>query len=381
MTVVPGYQAAGGWYWETACLRNMLAHRGVAHSEALLLGLSGGIGVMYFVFEYEGWEPRFFVNTRQVRPKGDALADLCRRLGVKVAAAQTPHPQKAEASLVGQVEAGRPVMVWADRESLPYNLGRPTPGVGYMLPIVVFGVEGEQVLIEDRSALPLTCSLAELAAARANYASVKNRALVVEGVDTVDLPAAVLDAIRDCAAGFVAGPMANFGLKGLLKWADLLVSARDKKGWPTLFGTGERFYKALVSSFAYIELEGTGGGATRPLYASFLDEAAVLLGRPALREVADQFRDCGRRWTALADAFLGPFPETRDSLRLDDRLFREQGMASVGERRMIGERLASFGPERLPEVAVALRQELHDRLVEIHAAEAAAVGALQEAVS
>ncbi len=45
---------------------------------------------------------------------------------------------------------------------------------------------------------------------------------------------------------------------------------------------------------------GTGGGGFRFIYASFLQEAAELLARPALNELAEQLIDIGDEWREFA---------------------------------------------------------------------------------
>ena len=63
-----------------------------------------------------------------------------------------------------------------------------------------------------------------------------------------------------------------------------------------------------------IEL-GTGGGLMRPLYATFLDEAAALLGRPELGGVAELYRGLGKQWTEFAEFLLPkPFAETKKAM-------------------------------------------------------------------
>src|SRR5262249_1840341 len=151
---------------------------------------------------------------------------------------------------------------------------------------------------------------------------------------------------RACVGLFIdkppKGPKANFGLAALKKWADLLTTARDNKGWPRLFPPGAPMYAALRSSFELIETRGTGG-ASRPQYADFLDAAAITLGIPALHEVAAQFRASAEHWRALARALLpdavAPFRETRELLLRTSDLFAEQGAGSLDERRQIHERL------------------------------------------
>jgi hypothetical protein len=93
----------------------------------------------------------------------------------------------------------------------------------------------------------------------------------------------------------------NSGLAGFRKWADLLTDARDRRGWPTLFPPGRALYLGLVAVARAVAL---GGGALRPLYAAFLDEASDILSAPALRELGTAYRSLGQEWTDFAEAAL-----------------------------------------------------------------------------
>ena len=71
MTILKDYKTFDGVHYETGTLHNILAYQGVkaphtgkAISEALLLGVSGGITVGYFTFEYTGYLPHIALLTR-----------------------------------------------------------------------------------------------------------------------------------------------------------------------------------------------------------------------------------------------------------------------------------------------------------------------------
>jgi hypothetical protein len=60
-----GYTQFGGHHRETAAVQHVLAHQGVTaphtgqpFTESMLLGIGGGIGFVYFVFEFTS--PDFF---------------------------------------------------------------------------------------------------------------------------------------------------------------------------------------------------------------------------------------------------------------------------------------------------------------------------------
>ena len=85
MPKLNNYHHFDGLHWETGSVRNFYAYRGVKaphtgqpYSEALLLGISGGIVMGYFSFAYEGYDPHARILTRNTF---DPLDTLLHRLG------------------------------------------------------------------------------------------------------------------------------------------------------------------------------------------------------------------------------------------------------------------------------------------------------------
>ncbi|MFD2118916.1 DUF4872 domain-containing protein [Streptomyces cirratus] len=95
----------------------------------------------------------------------------------------------------------------------------------------------------------------------------------------------------------------NFGFSGM---AGLSADLRDTDtgaGWEKRFGASPEAYRAATRRlYASVEEEWTAPGATRPLYADFLD----LVGRS---EAAGLFRESGRHWSQLAALARGAAPE------------------------------------------------------------------------
>ena len=378
----------------------MLAHQGVVNpqtnepfTEAMLLGIGGGISVLYFVFEYEGHPPHLYLGTRNPE---DGIGAVGERLGIPVNVQETSSGKKAAANLTSALAAGRPAIVWANIYGLPYAA---LPGIGFpgMFPIVVYSYDEAAGLarIADHARVPLTTTTGELAAARAAQGSIKHRMITLGPPERLDqLPAAVEAGIRAATTiftqGWTKGPKTNFGLAALRKWADLVADTGDKKGWPHVFPPGPHLYSALVMMYEAIEGMGTGGAAARPLYADFLDEAADVLTEPDLGQAGARFRTAGARWIALAEALLpeavAPFRETRTLLGRRHELFVTQGMASLDERRTIGDRLEAIKADMTTDFplsaseATALLEELRTRILAVHEAEQAAVQAVQNVV-
>ena len=402
MPILTDYRQFSGTHPETGTIYNALAYQGVISpatgqpfSEAMLFGLTGGIVVMYFVFEYKGHNPQLFIGTRNTF---DPVATLLARLQVKAKRQTTTNPQTAVTHLTTVLTNGQPALVLADSAHLGYNAQAPR-AYPTMLPILVYGYDeaANLVQIADRAQIGLTSTPAELATARAAHAPTKHLLSTLLPPPNFDhLPTAVEESLRSCAALFLdappKGPAENFGLAALRKWANLLVDGKDKRGWPKLFPPGPRLAQALSAAFEHIALGGafaaTNPGAARPLYADFIDEAAALLNRPALREVAAQFRSSGQRWDELAATLLPDtipaLQATRQLLLQRQQLFIQQGNASVDERQAINQKLAALKEstdKEFPmtdEEVIALRDNLRDQLLRLHDQEQAAALHLRE---
>jgi hypothetical protein len=330
------YQLLGGVHPDTHAIAGVLANRGLLAphtgrplSEAMVLGVGGGLGAGYILWEFKAHDSRSLVlGFRNSWQYPDRWAKkTCQRLGVPAAVHETGSAGKADAQLREAVGQGVPAITWADQQLLGYRHlpawleGRGGP------PVTVYGIdEGAGVaLVDDRNRAPLTVPLDALAAARARVVSYKNRLLVL------DAPAAELDtdglrrAVRDGLAEQVEhlGQRSDsFSLPAFRKWARLLTDTRNAKAWPKVFADRVSLLDACLSVYENLEPQaGSGGGNLRELYAQFLDEAAGLLGTPALGKAAAASREAAARWREVAEVAVPadrePFAEAR---RLTDRL-------------------------------------------------------------
>src|SRR5260370_28532952 len=111
-----------GRHDETGTLRNAWAlrgakapHTGQPYSEALLLGVSGGITFGYFTFAYTGELPHAALLTRNTF---DAFDTILERLAPAPEVRHTANAAKAEGQLNAALEAGEAPVAWADVYSL-----------------------------------------------------------------------------------------------------------------------------------------------------------------------------------------------------------------------------------------------------------------------
>jgi hypothetical protein len=307
------YQLLGGLHPDAHAIAGVLANRGLLHpgtgqplSEAMVLGVGGGLGAGYILWEFKAHDLRSLVfGFRNSWQYPDRWArKTCQRLGVPAAVHETGSAGKADAELRAAVGQGVPAIAWADQQALGYRHlpawldGRGGP------PVTVYAIDDAAgvALIDDRNRAPLRVPLDALAAARARVGSYKHRLVVL------DAPAAELDAgglrraVRDGLAEQVehlGRRSDSFSLPAFRKWARLLTDRRNAKGWPTVFADRVSLFDACLSVYEGLEPSGSGGGNLRGLYAEFLDEAAGLLDAPALgkrRPPTARPPPAGTRW-------------------------------------------------------------------------------------
>ena len=399
MPTLTKYRQFDGRHWETGSVHNVLAYRGVKAphtgqplSEALLMGISGGLLMGYFNFAYEGYDPHVAILTRNTF---DPLETLLVRLGTVQHVMQTTNAAKGVKNLVEALDNGEPVIAWADIYLLPYNALQFDQGWWGANPIVIYGYEEtDRVWIADRARVALSVTPAELAAARSRIKKDRFKLLTIDPPDLDKLPIAVQQGIWDCLKRFVEAPVASaknsFGFAAFQRWADALTKPTLKYSWAREFPAGGKMFAGLTSTYERIALCPGGAQAERDVYAEFLDEASAILNKPALKDAAKLYRVSGKAWRDLGLALLpddvASFKQARELLTQRNTLFVEQGGESLTERQQITQRLAAIRkdmddhfPLTTDEVG-AQREELRHHVLKIHAVEREAYAALQAAM-
>jgi hypothetical protein len=404
MSVHTKIQHFSGRHWETGSIQNALAlqgivapHTGKPFSEALLLGVSGGITFAYFTFEYKGYLPHLALLTRNTF---DPFPTILERLGIAQDVRQTNKAEIAEKNLTEALKSGLFPILWADQFSLPYNDLGHANSMWAMVPILAFALEGKDVLVADRSSRPLRISKDDLTKARGRVKEDRFRLITLDAPQPAKLAAAVSKGIYQCLQLFTEKPPRgaahNFGFAAYQRLADLLVNTRNKQSWERFFAPGIRMYHALAGAvgqpgaYSWVQTWGSASGAERGLYADFLDEAAEILKKPGLKDSGEIFRESYLLWCEFADALLPEdVPLLGESKHLIQRahdLFIEQGDTALPEIKKINLRLNELLAQSetsfplSPAEAADFRAHLRDILVKLSAVEQKAVESLQQAV-
>lgn len=393
--ILSDYTRFGGVFPPTATLKNVLGYHGVTapHSgapfeESMLLGISGGLGCGYILWEFESEDYPILVLgfSHRWNYMQDVMETLCRRVGVGTTFYETGGRIKAARQLEEALEAGDPPVAWVDLLDWTYD-HHHTRNL-----VVVIGLDADQdeVIVDDRARTPVRVPRARFAEARAEVPSYKHRLLVVAPPAEVDLEAAIRDGIGD-HLDYLGGSSDTFALPALRKWARLLTDPDHKKGWPSVFAGWKGLYSALKSTYEGVELAGTGGGGMRGLYADFLEEAAGALDAPALDDAASLYREAAECWTRLAEAALpdevGALRETKSLLHRRHTLYRERGSQAGEEIAGLSESLADLKRAHDPRFPLddegvrSLLEAMQARLNELYEAETAALAALDVLMS
>lgn len=394
------YTQIGGIHPETATMTNVLANQGFVSphdgrplSEALVLGIAGGLGCGYILWEFKKYDAAILVMGFQNKWNytSEFMQHFCSRVGVQAEFLETGGAKTAVTQLDDALANGRFPIAWVDQEKLPYFYLRPMYSGCFGHFVTIFGQENGSYLLDDRSQKPLTVDGDLLSQARGRIGSYKNRLLLLQNNgNDFDLPGAVMAGLEDCV-DYLSQSSQTFALPVYKKWANMMTDTKNKKGWPVVFKEKVGLYSTLRSLHEGIKLFGTAGGGLRAVYADFLEEAESILALPALGDTAKQYRQVAGLWGAFADAVLpdeiAPLKETKALLAQKYELFLSEGTAGDAALRQLSQQLQELEVElngRFPlsdKTMQALFADMQSHLEKIYAAEQEALAVLAGAIS
>jgi hypothetical protein len=329
------YELRGGSDPETSACANVFANRGVDDpftgqpiSEGLVLGVGGGLGAGYILWEFnatKGTDRKVvtlgFRNQWQYPVRW--YAKVCQRLGVAVQTHETSSTIKARDLLDQALDDGIPAIAFVSAADLPYWHLPPEQSGWWGYPITVYGMEGDRYLVDDRNTGRITIGADDLAAARSRIPSYKNRLVVADPaaseLDEEQLVAGVRAGLEEQLA-HLGEKSASFSLPAFDKWAKMLTDTKNAKSWPKVFAGGVGLVDVLVSIDQQIDDRGLFGGSLRRLYAEFLDHAGQLIDID-LSEPASAYMVAAERWLDVA-AVCRAVPAVDEASRLS-RLRRD----------------------------------------------------------
>jgi hypothetical protein len=305
---VPDYPRFGGAQLDTAVLRNVLTQVGLQnphtqhpYTEAMIAGLGGGIGFRYTVSSLSDTPPRIHLQTHL----HTNLKTLFQRVGAEPTVHLTGSRRRAHAELLSALGSGRPALCLVSSAGLPHHGLPPDTRRPPTQLVAAVGIEGERVFIDDLCERSVPMPTTQLSSARGALRRLQNRLITVDGAGGGDdLRGAICAALGDNIAQMEHPPDNCHGAAGMAAWHRALTRTGHRMGWsrlldapPVLLTTLRRCYEGIRSGRS-----SPGGG--RPLYAAFLDEAALILGEPVLHRAAGLYLQSSELWERLADLLL-----------------------------------------------------------------------------
>lgn len=278
---------------ESGTVTSLLNNAGLEITEPMVFGISSGIFFGYFHKMKSFTFPTFIVRNKpgQIREK------LSRRLGLKFHTEKFSDPDLAEKKLDELISMNVPVAVQVDFFYMDYipDWERVHINVHF---IIVVGKKGSKYIVSD-SYFPKLVELDQSSMRKARFAggsmSPKGFLFYPESVnDLSDMNKAIEKGIRKACFNMLKIPIPFLGVKGIR------TMAKKIQDWPDLARDTEHLSHEIMKINILLEDQGTGGAGFRFMYASFLQQASVVLKRPALNELSKEMMTIGDGWREIS---------------------------------------------------------------------------------
>jgi hypothetical protein len=298
---------------ESGTIRNLVAHSGLEISEALVFGISSGI-----FFGYMKTPMREFPTTfTRIRP-GKILENFSKISGVRFVKKRYSDPDKAEQELDAMLEQNIPVGLQVDFFFMDFfpPWHRVHINVHYL---VVIGKEGDHYIVSD-AYHPTIAKLHRDSLRKGRFAkgSMAPKGLMFYPVDVpkeIPLEKGIRQGIKKTVFNMMKIPMPFVGVKGIRRFGDKI------SDWPKYARDEDQLAHNIFMITTMLEDQGTGGAGFRYIYASFLDEAATILGEPVFKEYAKRMMEIGDEWRNIS-LFASRIAKQRD---LGEEKLKEMG--------------------------------------------------------
>lgn len=287
------FQHSQASHCESGVMSAMLRHHGLPLSEPMTFGLSSALSFAYLpIIKINGLP----LVAYRMPPKA-IIKGLQKPLGLKMRFETFGNPAAGVARLNDLLDQGKLVGLQTSVFWLPY-LPEDLRFHFNAHNVLAFGREtsGDYQLSDPVAETVVTCPPADLQRARFAKGALAPKGLLYYPVGTPQMPdwqKVLPAAIKKTTRIMLDAPLPIIGVRGI-RWLAKAIAKLDA-------GSGAAHSKLFIGQVVRMQEEiGTGGGGFRFIYASFLQEAADLLGRPALGELAEQLIDIGDEWREFA---------------------------------------------------------------------------------
>lgn len=298
---------------ESGMVTSLLNHSGIEISEAMVFGIAGSIFFAYIN------NPMLPFPTIAVRNQpGKIYKNFSKHSDLQFVKKQYRQPEKAKEDLENLLDKNTPAGVQVDFFYMDYVPDYIRAHFNGHFVIIV-GKNENKYLVSD-AYTPFIAELDQetLQSARFTRGPFKPKGLMIYrngSTSTIDWEKAIEKGIKKATFNMLKIPLPFLGVKGIRYFAKKLPD------WPKLARDEEHLSDEVMMINILLEERGTGGGGFRFMYAAFLQEAAKVINKPTLNEIAEQMMNNGDEWR-LISIFAGRIGRNRD---LSQAKLRELG--------------------------------------------------------
>jgi hypothetical protein len=310
--IIENFQPQAGKHCVSNSLQQIFNYNNFDLSEEMIFGLAEGLN--FFYFDYKNFDYPMIGGRTKLFEFEEKLAA---NLNIEIKVQKTTSVKKAYRVLKENIKNNNPLMVYADMGELDY-LYLPE---GYHFgghSIVIFGLNEseDEVYLSDRDSEGFKVTMREEETPRHfHILSIdkikqarnskhkpyppKNRWLEIDFTNFREPNKDMLTgAIRTNMETLIDPPIRNLGVKGIKKFAKLLV--KDWQEFPM-----DKLKEAAFNSFIFInQIGGTGGGIFRKMYGDFLIEASNICKDNQLKTFGKRLKSIGDLWDEIGYRFF-----------------------------------------------------------------------------
>jgi hypothetical protein len=282
-----------GAHCESGTLTTLLNHGGLEITEPLVFGISSGIFFGYFHKMKSFAFPTFIVRNKP----GKMRTNLEKRLGVRFKTYDFKDPERGKRMLDSLLEQNIPTAAQVDFFYMDYvpSWERVHINVHFL---AVIGKEENKYSISD-AYFPRVVELDELSLEKGRFAggnmSPKGFIYHLDKLPAgIDYNKAILKGIGKACFYMLKIPMPFLGIKGMRMFA------RKVTEWPKFARDTEHLSHEIMKINILLEDQGTGGAGFRFMYATFLQQAAEITGKPQLKLLSEELMKIGDGWREIS---------------------------------------------------------------------------------
>ncbi|MFW9882952.1 MAG: BtrH N-terminal domain-containing protein [Candidatus Thorarchaeota archaeon] len=333
---------------QTSAMVRLMNHLGHEISEPMLVGISAGMGFIYWFMKIMPYPIVGGMNRSDCRKFPGILGKAAKRLGGDFESILTKSVKKAHIFLKETLKENQPGLVCVDMAYLDHLLTGEDDHFGEHN-FLVYGIDepNDKAYISDRFHGTAEMALTQLQKARASeyppFPAMNQMARFSFPETLTPLENIIPHAIRENADALLNPPISNVGVKGIARWSKELVK------YPKMFPNQRDLIHALVMHFVYIETGGSGGAIFRQIYSDFLQEAGELMNSDPMLRAAQEFREIVKMWRDVANGLLpDEYPalaELREIQWSNNEILEKKGLKMLDKVREKADKVPSLMDE------------------------------------